>query len=167
MFEQNRCMWSGIWIAVSRASFWRLRGRFLTPGGRVPPMLKWIWNKCFNTFKMSRVWAKLVHVKWYFIRCLQRVILETLMTVHDSWRSGASDVKVDLKQVLQYLWNEPCLSKIGAWAKKLAFSMVQFLSSTYTTETRSAVYWVPASCLWNSWQSSTSLIGKSKLLGNK
>ena len=97
MFEQNRCMGSGISIGVSRASFWRLRGRFLTPGGLGPPMSKWIWNKCFNTFKMSHVWAKSVHGKWYFNSCLQSFILETSRTVPDSWRWGASDVKMDLK----------------------------------------------------------------------
>ena len=83
---------------------------------------------------MSHVWAKSVHVKWYFNSCLQRVILETLRTVPDSWRSGASDVKMDLKSVCPYLSNEPCLSKIGGGAPKLAFQWCNF----WAQQTRSA-----------------------------
>ena len=73
--------------------------------GILAPYIFRSYDKKFqkSTINICFVWAKSVHVKWYFNSCLQRVILETLRTVPDSWRSGASDVKMDLKYVCPYL----------------------------------------------------------------
>ena len=58
--------------------------------------------------------------------------METLRTVPDSLRSGCSHVKMDLKSVLANSQNEPCLSKISACTKKLAFARVQKKTAIYT-----------------------------------
>ena len=69
----------------------------------------------------------------YLRNCIiDGVILETLRTVPDSLRSGCSHVKMDLKSVLANSQNEPCLSKISACTKKLAFARVQKKTAIYT-----------------------------------
>ena len=49
---------------------------------------------------------------------------------------GASNVEINLKSMHPYRQNEPCLSEIGAWKKKLAFEWCRF----WNQQTRCAAF---------------------------